>query len=84
MVSHVPPLAMTSAVGHLSLQHLLLRVLCPVLLMTKEKAPVSFKGGKKKKKIETLIYMFSHLIIYFTLAVSLGQISHSNVSKNPL
>ena len=82
MVSHVPPLAMTSAVGYLSLQHLLLRVLCPVLLTAKEKAPVSFKG-EKKKKIETLIYMFSHLIIYFILAVSLGQIFHSNVSKNP-
>ena len=48
MVSHVPPLAMTSAVGYLSLQHLLIRVLCPVLLTAKEKAPVSFKGEKIK------------------------------------
>lgn len=50
--------------------------------MAKEEAPVSFKGGEKK--IQFLIYMFSHLIIYFMLAVSLGQIFHSNSFKNPL
>lgn len=71
MVSHVPPLAMTSAVGHLSLQHLLLRVLCPVLLMTKEKAPVSFKGGKKKKKDWNFdLHVFPSDHLFYTCSLS--------------
>jgi hypothetical protein len=46
---------------------------CPILLIAREKAPVSSEG-ERKKEIHISIYMFSHLIIYFLLAVSLGQI----------
>lgn len=70
--------------GCLWLQHLLYQVFCPVVLMAKEKAPVvSFKGEKKKgKENKILIYMFSHLIIYFMFVVSLGQIFHLHSFKN--
>lgn len=44
----VPCSAGTSALGLLRWGPQLAQFLCPVLLMAKEKAPVSFKGGKKK------------------------------------
>lgn len=52
--------------------------------MAKEKLLFPLKEDKKKKKkIPLLIYMFSHLIICFMLAVSLGHIFHVNSFKSP-
>lgn len=51
--------------------------------MNKQKAPVSFKGKKKTHTDSNFDLHVSPLIIYFMLAISLGQIFHLNSFKNP-